>query len=110
MGIYGVTAYNVGQRRGEIGVRMALGARRLDILSLVLREGMWRSLAGLALGVLLSLGLVQALSGLLLGVSAADPLTFVLVPMSLALVALLGSYLPARRASSIDPVTALRYE
>ena len=108
VGLYGLVAYSVNQRRRELGVRMALGAARLDVLRLVLRDGMALVLIGLVFGVGLSLIVSRALASLLLGVNASDPVSFASASMLLAAVAFLGSYLPARRASRVDPLLALR--
>jgi predicted permease len=110
VGLYGVIAYSVSQRTREIGVRMALGAQRKDVLSLVLGEGMWVILIGLAIGLAASLGLTRFLSSLLVGVTATDPLTFAGVAILLAVSALTACYMPARRAVLVDPMLALRYE
>ena len=110
VGIYGVLSYSVRQRTREIGVRMALGARRADLLDLVLRRGLTLALAGIALGVAGSLALTRILVSLLVGVGSADPLTFLLISVVLAAVAALACYLPARRASRLDPFVALRHE
>jgi len=110
VGLYGVIAYSVSQRTREIGVRMALGAQRKDVLSLVLGEGMWVILIGLAIGLAASLGLTRFLSSLLVGVTATDPLTFAGVAILLAVSALAACYMPARRAMLVDPMLALRYE
>jgi predicted permease len=110
IGIYGVMAYFVNQRVREIGVRMALGARPGDVLKLVVRRGMSLALIGVVLGVAASLGLTRLLSGLLFGVRAGDPLTLGVFTVCLAVVALLANFIPARRATRIDPTVALRYE
>lgn len=110
VGIYGVTSYLVSQRTHEIGVRMSLGARPGDILKLVVRQGMTNVVIGIACGLILSLIVTRVLSNLLYGISATDPITFIEVPLLLALVALLACLLPARRATKIDPLIALRYE
>ena len=110
VGIYGVIAYVVGQRTQEIGIRMALGAHRLDVLRLMLWEGMRLALTGIAMGTAAGLALTRLMSKMLYGVTATDPLTFSGVAIVLLLVALAACYLPARRAASVDPMQALHSE
>ncbi|MGH9798290.1 MAG: FtsX-like permease family protein, partial [Candidatus Polarisedimenticolia bacterium] len=108
IGLHGVLTYLVSRRTREIGIRVALGARRADILALVLGEGARLVLPGLALGLAGAVVLGRALSSLLFGVGPLDPTTFCLIPAVLALVAGVASYLPARRAARVDPAVALR--
>jgi predicted lysophospholipase L1 biosynthesis ABC-type transport system permease subunit len=110
VGIYGVTAYAAGQRTTEIGVRMAVGARRADVVRMVLGQGARRAGLGLALGLALALALSGALEGVLVGVSPRDPATFGIVAIVLGAVSFLGIWLPARRAARTDPVRALAAE
>jgi macrolide transport system ATP-binding/permease protein len=108
IGIYGVMAYSVAQRTQEIGIRMALGARASDVWKMVLRQGIILTAVGMLCGLLFALGLSKIVASLLYGVSATDPLTFLLISVLLAVVALLASFLPARRATKVDPVMAIR--
>jgi putative ABC transport system permease protein len=110
IGLYGVMSYSVAQRTREIGVRMALGAGRQSVLALIVRRGMELVAIGIAAGIVLSLASGRLMSGLLFGITATDPLTFAGVALLLALVAFIANYLPARRAASVDPMVALRYE
>jgi putative ABC transport system permease protein len=110
IGIYGVLAYLVTQRTREIGIRMALGARAADVLRLVLREGMMPVVLGGIAGMVAALAATRALRTMLFGVTPLDPVSFAAAPALLAIVALLACYLPARRATRVDPLVALREE
>jgi putative ABC transport system permease protein len=110
MGIYGVMSYYVNQRTREIGIRVALGAKSGDVLGLVVRLALKLSLIGVVVGVALALAGTRLLSTFLYDVKPSDPLTYGAVAATLVTVALLASYIPARRATKVDPMTALRYE
>ena len=110
VGVYGVLSYSVSQQTREIGIRMAMGARTASVLSLVVRQGMRLALVGLALGLVIAFAGMRVLSSLLFGVSAHDPVTFAGVSLILAAAAILGCFIPARRAAKINPISALRCE
>jgi putative ABC transport system permease protein len=110
VGIYGVVSYSVAQRTREIGIRMALGAKQTDVLRLVLVEGFWLTMLGVAFGLAGAFAATRLLTDLLFEVKPTDPMTFIALSTLLAVVALLASYIPARRAMKVDPWVALRYE
>ena len=110
IGIYGIVAYAVTERTHEIGVRLALGAQRRDVMAMIVAQGMAMAAAGAAVGVVSALLLTRLMKSLLFGVSAADPITFAAIPLLLAAVAFVACYLPARRATRVDPLAALRTE
>jgi ABC-type antimicrobial peptide transport system permease subunit len=110
IGIYGLMAYSVKQRTQEIGIRLALGAEADQVKNMVVFQGMRLTLAGVVIGIAAAFGLTRFIASFLFGVDAWDPFVFVSVPLVLSLVALLAVWLPARRASRVNPIDALRYE
>ena len=108
IGIYGLLAYMVGQRSREIGLRMALGARRSDILRLILQRGLFLAGVGVIAGMIISTSVASMMASLLYGIRPRDPMVFLIVPSLLFSVAILASYIPARRATKVNPTTALR--
>jgi ABC-type antimicrobial peptide transport system permease subunit len=110
VGIYGVLSYLVGQRTQEIGVRMALGAQRRNVLSMILGDGARMTILGIAVGLAAALGLTRLMASMLFGVKATDPFTFAAVAALLCVIAFFACYLPAYRATRVDPMVALRYE
>jgi putative ABC transport system permease protein len=110
IGVYGVLSYSVSQRMHEMGLRMALGANARDLMRLVVGQGIRVALAGVAAGLLASVAATRLLVGMLFAVSPLDPLTFMVVAVVLVAAALLASFIPARRATKVDPMVALRYE
>jgi putative ABC transport system permease protein len=110
IGLYGVISYSVAQRTRELGIRIALGAQRSDVLRLILRQGMTLVAAGVIFGIAASLGLTRMIASLLYGISASDPITFLLLSAALVFVAFIACWLPARRASAVDPIVALHAE
>jgi ABC-type antimicrobial peptide transport system permease subunit len=110
VGLYGVLAYSVTQRSREVGIRMALGAARGDVLRLILGQGLWLAGIGLAIGLVVSIAVTRLMSALLFGVSPRDPATLLVVSILLVAVSLAASFLPAYRATKIDPILAIRHE
>jgi ABC-type antimicrobial peptide transport system permease subunit len=110
VGLYGVLSYIVSQQTREIGVRVALGATSQGIIAQVLVRGLRLAVIGVGIGLVIALGLARFIAGMLYEVSAADPVTFVLVPVLLLIIAVLACYVPARRATRVDPIVALRAE
>jgi putative ABC transport system permease protein len=110
VGLYGVMAFAVTERRSEIGIRMALGANERDILGLVIKKAFWLTIIGLVMGLMGALAICRLMASLLYGISIYDPATFMLVPLLLLGVAMLACYFPARKAAQLNPVETLRYE
>ena len=110
VGVYGVMSYVVQQRTREIGIRLALGARSMDVLKMVLRTGMTLALTGVTIGVATAFAMTRLITGLLFDVGPTDAITFIAVPLTLIALVLLACYLPARRATKVDPMVALRDE
>jgi putative ABC transport system permease protein len=110
VGIYGVMSYSVTQRTQELGVRIALGAQRRDIFSLVLKQGIILALIGVGIGLAAAIGLSKVVASVLYGISATDPVTFISVAVIMIAVALVACFFPARKATKVDPLTAMRYE
>jgi putative ABC transport system permease protein len=110
IGLYGVMSYSVSLRTQEVGIRIALGSQRKDILKLIIGQGLKLAFSGVAIGLVIAFGLTRLFQSLLFGISASDPITFVAIAFLLVFVAVLASIIPARRAMRVDPMVALRYE
>ena len=110
IGIYGLMAYSVQQRTQEIGIRLALGAESRTVRNMIIRQGMAVAMIGVGIGLVSAFGLTRVIAGFLFGVTSRDPLAFVAVPVLLTVVALVGVWLPARRAARVEPVVALRMD
>jgi ABC-type antimicrobial peptide transport system permease subunit len=110
LGIYGVMSYLVAQRTNEIGIRMALGANRKDVMNLILKHGIMLAIVGVTIGIVASFALTRLMSDLLFGVSPTDPATFIVIPIVLIFVAFISCFFPARSATKVDPIVALKYE
>ena len=110
IGLYSAISYSVAQRTRELGIRLALGAQRSDLLRLILQQGMTVVAVGILFGIVASIGLTRLIATLLYGISATDPITFLTLSLALLLVALVACWLPARRASAVDPMVALHTE
>ena len=110
IGVYGSINYSTRQRTHEIGLRMALGAQPRDVLRMVVGHGLVLALVGIGIGLIASFALTRLMKGLLFGISATDPITFAAISLLLTLIGLLASWIPARRATKVDPLVALRYE
>ena len=110
IGVYGVISYGVTQRTREIGVRVALGAQRSDVITMIVRQGLSLAAVGIVVGLFAAFGVTRVVSSLLIGVSPTDAVSFASVPVFLAAVALVASFVPARRATRVDPIIALRNE
>ncbi|OFW38867.1 MAG: hypothetical protein A3J29_16415 [Acidobacteria bacterium RIFCSPLOWO2_12_FULL_67_14b] len=110
IGVYGVLAFSVSQRTQEMGVRIALGAQRSDVLQLVVRQGITLAMIGVIVGIVGAFGVTRVIASLLYNVTPTDPISFIGVALFLTLIAFMASYLPARRATTVDPIVALRNE